>query len=115
MERAILRDARIVDENFDGAEVRFDLSNPSGAGFKIGDIPFINWNARICLERICGIVVTGIAGGDSVAFGLQRRTDRCADTPRSTGYNGHSRHKIIPLVDFQQLYCAVLILSLIHI
>ncbi len=77
MERGILGNAGIVDEDIDWAEVGLDLLDPGGAGIERTDVPFIDGDACLGLEFFGSRVIARIVGSNLVARRLQRLADRC--------------------------------------
>jgi len=98
VERAVLRDAGIVDEDFDRPEIGLDLFDAGRAGVERTDIPLVDGNASLSLEFLRRRIIAGVTGGNLVAGGLQRLADRSANAPRSPRHQCNTCHdRILPL------------------
>src|ERR1700722_2410027 len=102
MEHAILRDARIVDENVNRAEVLRDLCQSGGSRVEIADVPFVDIHAGLGLELRGGLVVAVINGGDLVARRGERLRYRSADPARAAGYDRNPVHCSAPFCFFSE-------------
>ena len=91
-EHAVAGDARIVDDDVDGAERFGDLRAAIEAGLMIAHVPFEGGDAGLVGEGLGLFLIAGIVGGDGIAHFLERETDRLPDASRSAGYDRHSRH-----------------------
>ena len=87
MQKPIARDARVVDENIDGAERILNLGDARLASLEIADVEFEMRHAGFCgkIPR-CGLVAV-IGGGDLISGLVQSLADRSADAARSAGDN----------------------------
>src|SRR5271170_1159557 len=96
MEHAILRNASIVDENVDRAEVLRDPCQPGGGRVEIADVPFVDIYAGLGLELRGGLVVAVINSGDLVAGRGERLRYRGSDAARAPGYDRNPAHCSAP-------------------
>jgi hypothetical protein len=92
VERGVLGDPGVVDEDIDRTEVGFDLLDSGGAGIERTDIPFVDGNAGLGLELFCRRIIAGITGGNRVTGGFQPLADRRTYAPRSARYQCNSCH-----------------------
>jgi hypothetical protein len=93
VQRAVARDAGIVDEHVDRPEHGFDLDAVVNAGFVVADIPAVGGNAR-ALGEVPGLLqVAGIVGDHRVTLFSKGKTNRLTDASRTTRYNRHTRHR----------------------
>src|SRR6185437_15295462 len=92
VERPVLGDSGIVDEDFDRTELGLDLLDARGAGLERADIPFVDGYSGLSLEFLSRRVVAGVARRDLVAGVLQRLADRSANTPRSARHQCNPCH-----------------------
>src|SRR5271156_1957390 len=102
MEHAILRNASIVDENVDRAEVLRDPCQPGSARVEIADVPFVDIHAGLGLELRGGLVVAVINGGDLIARRGERLRYRSADPARAAGYDRNPVHCSAPCRFFSE-------------
>jgi hypothetical protein len=71
VEHAVLGDAGIIDQDFDGAEIGFDLGYSRDAGVIVGHVPFVDVDAGFGVESLGGFVIAGVAGRNGVACAFQ--------------------------------------------
>ena len=69
MERPVLGDSGIVDEDFDRTELGLDLLDARGASLERADIPFVDGYSGLGLELLGRIVSWGQAGVDPKIMG----------------------------------------------
>ena len=98
MERRVARDAGVVDQHLDRAEVGFDLLQARRACVVGSNVPLVDGDAGLGLELVRRLVVAGIACRDLVACGFQSLGDRRADAARSAGHHCHSGHVSLPAI-----------------
>ena len=92
VEHAVLGDAGVVDQDFDRAEIGFDLGDARDAGVIVGHVPFVDVDAGFGVESLGGFVIAGVAGRDLVAGAFQGLGNGGADTARAAGDDCNSRH-----------------------
>jgi len=72
VQRGVARDSSIVDQDFNGAQVRFDAGDAVMALLEIADIPFVDRNAAFLMERFRGRAVARVNRGHQIACFVQR-------------------------------------------
>lgn len=99
MEHRVTGNTGIVDQNFDGADFRFDFLADFGARFKVGDIGQINRNVKPFCFAIRFPLVDNFRLDAAVidcdrtpTCGGQRLDHRRAQAPNTTGNDCNSRH-----------------------
>src|SRR4029450_1412377 len=103
--RAVARDAGIVDQNVDRAEVAFDLMDTGHAGVEVGHIPLVGLDAGALAELACFVLIAGIIGGNGDAFVAKRDADRLANAAGTTGDDSDVCHGYSPLWLYDGPYC----------
>ena len=96
-DRAVARDAGIVDDDVDRAELGLDLRHARLARVEIADVPFVGLDAGALGEGLRALVVAGIIGGDGHARSLQREADRLADAARAARDDRYACHHPLSL------------------
>src|SRR5512140_2622995 len=92
LEHGVARDAGIVDQHLDRADLVRNADNALLAGDVVADVPFEHRDLGFLLEGLSGLVIAAVIGGDIVASLLQRLADGGADTARSSGDESYSPH-----------------------
>lgn len=65
---AVTGNAGVVDQDFDWAQVLFDLTDSSLTGIEIGNVDFVYRDTGFILEFFRSFVVSAVYGGDCVAL-----------------------------------------------
>ena len=99
MKRCIARDARIVHQNRNRSEVRFDLFDAFGAGIKFADVEFVDRNADLICAGLSGGIIACVCGGYGVSIAYQSLTDGTTNTPGTSGDYCNFTHLILPKMD----------------
>jgi hypothetical protein len=94
VEHAVTGDARIVDENVDGAELGFDRADARLAGSRIGDVELEDRDAGLSFELFGGFVVAAVIGSNFVARLFQGRRNRGTDAAGAAGDQCNARHAV---------------------
>ena len=84
LQHGVARDAGIVDEDLDRSDLVLDIDDALLAGEVIADVPFERRDLGFIAERLGGVVIAAVVGGDVVACALERPADRGADAARSS-------------------------------
>ena len=94
MDGLVAYDACVVDEDFNGAEVFFDLFDAVQAGFGVADIPFIGGNARALRKGGGFIAVLIIIDGDVVSPVFEKPGGNRADARGAPGNQNNALHGV---------------------
>ena len=85
VEWRVARDAGVGNNDFDGAQIRFDLRDTRGRAFIIAHVPLVGFDAGFGCELGRGFVVAGISGSDCISVGFQLFGNGFTNTPASAG------------------------------
>src|SRR5262249_23962459 len=96
MELCVARDALIVDQYVDRAEIGLDLIHAGGARFERGHIPFVAGDASFGLEFLRRLVLAAVIRRNLVASGLERFGNRRANTAGSSRHECDAWHDLLP-------------------
>src|SRR5262249_2258985 len=80
VEHGVAGDAGVIDEDFDGADVRLDLFYAGATRLVRADVPFERRNAGLGAELLRRLVVAAVIGGHAIAGGLQCLRDGGPDS-----------------------------------
>ncbi len=98
LEHRVARDAGVVDQHLDRADLVLNADDALLAGDVIADVPFEDRDLGFLLERLGGLVVARIIGRDVIASLLQCLADGGANTTRTSRDESHSPHNaFLPL------------------
>ena len=97
LEHGVARDAGIVDQHLDRADLVLDIDDALLAGDIVAHVPFKDRDLGFLLEGLGGVVVAAVIGGDLVAGLLQSLANGGADAARSTRDQSHPSHAFLPL------------------
>ena len=84
LQHGVARDAGIVDQHLDRADLVLDIDDALLAGDVVAHVPFEDRDLGFLLEGLGGIVIAAIIGGDVIAGLLQslgRSRRRCRAFP----------------------------------
>src|SRR5262245_17193025 len=97
LQHGVARDAGIVDQDLDRADLVLDIDDPLLASEVIADVPFERRDLGFLAEGLGGVVIAGVIGGDVVACILQRPADGGADAARSSRDESYPCHECLPM------------------